>query len=234
MDRGSCIYVNTSIVIRALNPGEPGHVEARGFLEECCSKCRCIYSSVHGYEMPPQEFEEIARYLRSLGAQFESVDVEAIEEQAVTLVHERGLSRKRIPDIMHMLAARLVGCRYLLARDRFMWRHAYYFGLVYVNWETHRGRCPCPRRSHSTNGQARTSENGERDSATSYSSHTRQAKKRKQETSSKTIRKANSHTARRRRSSRNSPAKPKQKPRDNTARHRGHRPSKRKLSISCG
>ena len=152
----SCIYVNTSIVIRALNPGEPGHFEAKRILEECCKECRCVYSSVLKYEMPSKDFSGLPRFLEKRGATYAEVDTSRMEAQAVQVVIGRRLTRKRIPDLLHIIAAKTLGCKYILARDRFLWRNAKYDGLEYVNWETHRGKCPCSRKNLSTSGQAET------------------------------------------------------------------------------
>jgi len=140
-----CVYVNTSVVIRALNPGEPGYREAQRILEECCKRCRCVWSTVHGYE---GFRSDIARlffygYLASLGAEYREVDIDDVLAKAERYKAERGLSDRRLLDVEHMVAASGLGCKYILARDRFISRHANNFGLTYVNWETHGGRCPC-------------------------------------------------------------------------------------------
>ncbi|MEB3774508.1 MAG: type II toxin-antitoxin system VapC family toxin [Desulfurococcales archaeon] len=162
MDARQCVYVNTSVVIRALNPEEPSHRGAQQIIEDCCTRCQCIYSSVHAHEMPSRRFDELAKYLNRLGARYAIVDVETIEAQAIEIVKAWNLTESRIPDIMHMLAAKMLGCRYLLARDRFMWRHAFNFGLAYVNWETHGGKCPCSSVNPSASGRAGISKSGGR------------------------------------------------------------------------
>jgi len=147
-----CAYVNTSIVIRALNPLEPGHEEARRLLEECCKKCRCVWSSVHGREGFRSDLTRFLfySYLAALGAEYAEIDEDHVFEQADAYLLAHGLSPKRLIDVAHMVAAQSLECKYILARDAFMWRHANNFGLVYVNWETHGGRCPCP--SHKRSG----------------------------------------------------------------------------------
>ncbi len=65
---GPCVYVNTSIVVRALNPAEPRHREAKRILEECCSRCQCVYSRVHELEIPRLYHREFTRFLERLGA----------------------------------------------------------------------------------------------------------------------------------------------------------------------
>ena len=196
-----CAYVNTSIVIRALNPTEPDHEKAEEILEECCRLCRCVYSSVHEYEMPPGRFEELDEYLTGIGGEFVGVDTDALEAQAVAIVRSRRLSEARVPDVMHMLAANALGCKYILARDRFIWRNAKYYGLEYVNWETHGGRCPCSSGSPSASGQAGTSRSGGRGSAGSRFSRTSQGTGEGRGRSSKTTRRARSPSKKPRESS---------------------------------
>ena len=53
-----CLYLNSSILIRALE--DP---EAREFLEECCRRHRCAVSNVHGLEGWRPETLEAAREL---------------------------------------------------------------------------------------------------------------------------------------------------------------------------
>ena len=213
-----CVYVNTSIVVRALKPGEPGHLEARRFLEECCSKCRCVYSSVHLQEIPEPYRPLILRYLDRV-AVLKRVDVVVLRSTVRRYIVEHGLSKSRELDVMHLTAARLLGCRYILARDRFIMRHAYNFNLTYTNWDTHRGECPC---SQSNNGEnsATKRENSNTSSQKSKKKIQPNSIKQKKYTRSGSGRK--SPTARRRKSSRSSPS--------NAARHKGHRPSKRRPS----
>ena len=48
------------------------------------------------------------------------MDIDSLEAQAIAIVLSRSLSESRVPDIMHMLAAEILGCRYMLAQDRFI------------------------------------------------------------------------------------------------------------------
>jgi len=73
------VYVNTSIVLRALNPEELGHHEARRLLEECCKRCNCVYSSVHAHEMPAARYQELRSFLDSLGAERKDPPVGVVE-----------------------------------------------------------------------------------------------------------------------------------------------------------
>ena len=143
---GECVYVDTSIVIRTLNSKEPGRREAQRILGECCRRCRCVWSTIHGYEGFRSDITRhfFYGYLASLGAEYAEMDADYVFERAEEYRSARGLSPKKLVDIAHMVAARILGCRLLLARDRFIWHHANNFGLTYVNWDTHRGRCPCP------------------------------------------------------------------------------------------
>jgi len=159
---GPCVYINTSIVVRALNPGEPGHEEARRLLEECCQRCRCVWSNVHGREGFRSDLTRFLfySYLAALGAEYAEVDENTVFEEADAYITQRRLSWSRLVDTAHMVAARRIGCRYLLARDSFMWRHANNFGLVYVNWETHGGRCPCPGHGRQESGSQASGSGG--------------------------------------------------------------------------
>ncbi len=159
---GPCVYVNTSIVVRALNPAEPGHGEARRILEECCRRCRCVWSTMHALEGFRSDLSRFffQSYLASLGAEYVEVDVDYVLEQADQYIEARGLSDSRHVDIEHMIAAKLLGCGYILARDAFMWRHANNLGLTYVNWETHGGSCPCPSPRRGRSGSPRSGSGG--------------------------------------------------------------------------
>ncbi len=56
-----------------------------------------------------------------------------LRRQAEAELARCGRSESRLEDVMHLLAARALGCRYILARDRFIWSNAKYYGLEYVN-----------------------------------------------------------------------------------------------------
>ncbi|MEB3778887.1 MAG: type II toxin-antitoxin system VapC family toxin [Desulfurococcales archaeon] len=142
-----CAYVNTSIVVRALNPREPGSLEARRFLEECCKRCQCVYSSVHELErMTPFQRLQFEGYLEGLGAQKAGVDVRMLLLEAEEYRRRHRLSQSRLNDIMHLLAARELGCRCLLAVDRFLRARSRDFNLAYANHYTGCQSC-CPQRS---------------------------------------------------------------------------------------
>ena len=119
MSSRPCAYVNTSIVIRALNPGEPGHLEAKRILEDCCRRCRCVYSSVHLSEIPEPYRRQILAYL-ARHAELVRVDLAPLRARARSVIVERGLSASRELDLMHLEAASTLGCKYILARDRFI------------------------------------------------------------------------------------------------------------------
>lgn len=118
-----CIYVNTSIVIRALNSREPGHHEARRLLEECSRRCKCVYSIVHEIEMPAGRYRELASYLDGIGAvrSRSGPEISWLRRAAEDWLRARGRSLSRLEDTMHLLAAQSLGCKYILARDRFIW-----------------------------------------------------------------------------------------------------------------
>jgi len=113
--------VNTSIVIRALNPKEPGHHEARRLLEECCKRCKCFWSTIHDLErMTPIQRLEFEGYLEGLGARKSHIDARRILARAEAYRLSIGAAESKLVDIMHMLAASLLGCRCILAVDRFI------------------------------------------------------------------------------------------------------------------
>ena len=131
-ERRLCLYINTSMLIRALE--DP---EARGFLEECCSRYRCVVSSVHWREeWRRSTLTGLAGLLAGLGIATVEVDVEVLEEEATNIIEERGWSPRRLVDLMHVLAAKTLGCHGIVAIDRFIARRAREYGLLYVNQYT--------------------------------------------------------------------------------------------------
>ena len=234
MSSRPCAYVNTSIVLRALSNTEPGHLEARRFLEECCERCRCVWSTVHSREGFRGEITRFffLGYLASLGAEYGEVDLDQVMDDARRYVDAHGVSPSRLIDTAHLVAANMLGCRFILARDRFIWRHANNFGLVYVNWETHGGRCPCPARTGRSGSQASRSgvRGATRQANSSTSSQTYPATARSAGGpggSTSSGRKSGSRSKKPRKSSKSSQRKPRRKPKGNAARRKGHRPSKR-------
>jgi len=64
-DEAAALPLNTSIVIRALE--DPA---VRGFLEECCTRHRCVVGSVHGLEgWRPGTLEAVEELLGRLGVE---------------------------------------------------------------------------------------------------------------------------------------------------------------------
>ncbi len=127
-----CLYINTSMLIRALE--DPG---AREFLGECCSRHQCVVSSVHWREeWRRNTLTKLAGLLMGLGIATVEVNVEVLEEEATSLIEERGWSPRRLVDLMHVLAAVELGCHGVIAVDRFMARRAKEYGLLYVNQYT--------------------------------------------------------------------------------------------------
>ncbi|MCE4619442.1 MAG: hypothetical protein F7C33_00285 [Desulfurococcales archaeon] len=209
----SCVFVNTSIVIRALNPREPGSLEAQRLLRECCRRCRCVWSAAHsreGFRYGLARFF-FHGYLASLGAEYVEVDLDHVMNSARRYVDAYDLSPSRLIDIAHLVAANTLGCRFILARDRFMWRHANNFGLVYVNWETHGGKCPCPSLRQGRSG-SRAFESGARgatrqasSSTSSQTYHATACSARRPGESTRTGRKSGSRSKKPRKSSGSSP-----------------------------
>jgi len=137
--RVKCLYLNTSILIRSVNPREHGHRDAWAFLRECCKLCSCIYSSVHGLEpWRPGTRERVSRLLDEIGAVKVDVNLESVVRRAEELRREWGVSRKRLIDIAHMLVASEV-CGAIAAVDRFIRSRSKVLGLLYVN---HYTGCP--------------------------------------------------------------------------------------------
>ncbi len=131
------MYLNTSILIKAVRPSDPRHGDALEFLRACCGVYECVVSSVHRLE-PWKEAtrSRVGSLLRELGARLVEVDVASVLAEAEEYRARHGLNIKRVMDIAHLVAARRLGCRAIAAVDRFIWRHAKYFGLLYLNYYT--------------------------------------------------------------------------------------------------
>ncbi len=133
------VYLNTSILIRAINPRHPRHKKSLEFLKECCRKHICIISNVHGREKWRLEtIKKIRALLKTLNVRKGEVNIPQLEEEAVKYIKKRGLSPKNVMDVMHLLAARSLGCKYIAAVDRFIRSHAKHFNLTYINYYTGR------------------------------------------------------------------------------------------------
>jgi len=133
--RALCLYLNTSIIIRALEDSG-----ARRFLEECCSRHRCVVSSVHWWEAWRESSLKHARaLLRELSIEAVELDVRRLRLSAMELVEEHGWSPRRTIDLMHVLAAVELDCHGVIAVDRFIAKRAKEYGLLYVN---HYTGCP--------------------------------------------------------------------------------------------
>ncbi len=130
-----CLYLNTSMLIRVLE--DP---EARGFLGECCRRHRCVVSSVHQLEGWRREtLEAVEQLLRVLGVERLDVDLDMLDSEVDRVLRGRGWSPRRTIDLMHVLAAKTLGCHGIVAVDRFIARRAREYGLLYVN---HYTGCP--------------------------------------------------------------------------------------------
>ncbi len=64
------------------------------------------------------------------------LDARSYIVRAMEWCWNRSYSVKRVLDVAHLMAARDLGCRYIVAVDRFMKRHAREFNLIYVNYYT--------------------------------------------------------------------------------------------------
>lgn len=127
-----CLYLNTSILIRALE--DP---EAKGFLEECCRRHRCLVSSVHWLEnWRDDTLARVRTLLGRLSVEEREVNIDKIGRRALAIVRARRWSESRLLDMMHLLAALKLDCDGVVAVDRFMSRRAKEYGLLYVNWYT--------------------------------------------------------------------------------------------------
>ena len=133
--RVKCIYINTGLLIRAVNPGEPNHEKAVRFLRECCSVCRCVYSDVH-YKEPwkPSTWVRVRRLLEEIGAVKLTLDLKTVLSRAEELRQEWHASESRMLDIAHMVAARTCGA--IAAVDRFIRSRSKLLRLQYVNYYT--------------------------------------------------------------------------------------------------
>ncbi len=127
-----CLYLNSSILIRAME-----EEAVRAFLEECCSRHRCVVSSVHWLEDWRREtLEAIEELLESLSVDRAEVDLDRLDSAVDMLLRGRGWSPRRTIDLMHVLAAVELGCHGIIAVDRFIARRAREYGLLYVNQYT--------------------------------------------------------------------------------------------------
>ena len=137
MSSNRCIYLNTSILIKAVNPRDPNREAAERILRECCSRYTCVYSSIHGLEpWRPETRMRVRALLRSLGAQACRVDSAAVAREAARLRLEWGIAMSRAIDIAHLVAARRCGCIMVMAVDRFIRARSALLGLGYVNYYT--------------------------------------------------------------------------------------------------
>ena len=136
--RRKCVYFNSSILIRAVNPREVGHLESLRFIDELFRRgFTLVYSSVH--ELEGFSADTVGRLL-NLFMRYRfvkcRVNVSRILVEADEYVRGRGYSRSRRLDIAHLLAARECGCGFIAAVDRFVRSHAKDFGLKYINYYT--------------------------------------------------------------------------------------------------
>ena len=134
----SRVYFNTSLLIRAVNPREPGYRKALSFIEEMSQrKFSLIASSLLFYEgLRPQTLRSIEELLRRYKFTVKRVNIRKYLRRADTWIQRHGYSYSRILDVAHMMMARDLGCKYIAALDRFIWKHAKEFNLIYINYYT--------------------------------------------------------------------------------------------------
>ena len=134
--RRGCVYFNSSILVRAINPREGGHSESLRFVDELFSEgFTLVYSSIHELEgFSAGTLSNLLALFREYHFVKCRVNASRILVKADEHVRIRGYSRSRRFDIAHLLAARECGCGFIAAVDKFIWRHAGEFGLKYINY----------------------------------------------------------------------------------------------------
>ncbi len=137
MRKGS-VYFNTSILIRAVNPRESGHRKAIRFIDELFRRgFPLVVSTVHSLEVfKPDTLTSLSSLFMRYRFRVCWVDVEDVRREARLRVKKLGVSDSRLVDVMHLIAARRCGCKYIAAVDRFIRSHAPEFGLKYINYYT--------------------------------------------------------------------------------------------------
>ncbi len=138
MVRRKCVYFNSSILIKAVFPSEEGSEEALSFIGEVVRKGYIpVVSAVHLEEkFRPETVRRINGFMKAFGFRLCRVDLVRVQEQAIRFIVSKNVSHSHTYDVMHLLAARECGCRYIAAVDKFIWRHAGEFGLKYINYYT--------------------------------------------------------------------------------------------------
>ncbi len=136
-----CLYINTSILIKAVNPRDPNREASIEIIEECCTRYTCVYSSVHGLEpWRAETWRRAATILRSVRATACRTDAVTVLREANRLRREWSVTRSRVIDIAHIVAASMCGCKGIIAVDRFIRSKSTLLGLNYINYYT-----GCPR-----------------------------------------------------------------------------------------
>jgi len=132
------VYFNTSILIKAVNPWEVGHVESIRFIEDLLRRgFVLVYSDVHFVEgLRPSTESRIRRLFDRYEFIKCRVSVVDVVRRADAYVKSRGYSVSRRFDVAHMFAARDCSCRFIAAVDDFIRRRSKEFGLIYINYYT--------------------------------------------------------------------------------------------------
>ncbi len=144
---GVFVYFNTSIMIRAAEPMHPHNVNAVNFIEEIIDYglIPVVSNILFMEKLKPETRRGINLVMDRYGFHLIEVNAEKYLEAAVQWIREMNevrkkgknpISEKRTFDVAHMMVARDYGCKYIAAIDRFMWRNAKRFNLIYINYYT--------------------------------------------------------------------------------------------------
>ena len=132
------VYFNTSVLIKAVSLGEEGSSDALAFIVKLVDRGFVpVISNVHLEErFRPETSNKISSLIQTFGFRICRVGLERVRREAENYVVSRGVSPSHLVDVMHLVAARECGCRFIAAVDRFIWAHAREFGLKYINYYT--------------------------------------------------------------------------------------------------
>ncbi len=132
------VYFNTSILVRAVDPSASGHYDALLFIELCKRRGYVlVFSSIHLKERwRPETWRRIRFLFKRYGFRGYRVSLGDVLGLAINYVDAHGISRRHLLDIAHIHAARILGCKYIAAIDRFIRAHASEFNLAYINYYT--------------------------------------------------------------------------------------------------
>ncbi len=130
------IYFNTSLLIRAVNPWERGHRRTLEFIRMCRDRGYVLVVSnvLYMERFRKKTLERIRDLLDEYGFMVATVDTDRLLYRAVEWVRRHRYSESRVLDVMHLMAAETLKCKYIAAVDRFIKRNARKFNLVYINY----------------------------------------------------------------------------------------------------